>query len=116
MSNRVMISSNDRDEFSNVLETRYTRALLEAMTDPELRQADRVLNRHIRQYRGKSRSTKEYEIEDCYTSFAWMPLTWLVGYVCMAKEDSQEALIDNMFWTLLARMKADGLLPVAGSG
>lgn len=66
MSNRVMISSNDRDEFSNVLETRYTRALLEAMTDPELRQAERVLNRHIRQYRGKSRSTKEYEIELCY--------------------------------------------------
>jgi hypothetical protein len=63
-SNRVVISSAGKSE--NILGTRYTRQLLEGLSDQELRATERILKDHIRVLRKTSNSSKDFEIELCY--------------------------------------------------
>ena len=77
MSNRITISStNGRDkgtqreeitgDFSDLVQRKYTREMLTALSDAELKASEKELVKHINGLRAKNKSTHSFEIELCY--------------------------------------------------
>lgn len=53
----------DNFEFVNVC---FNRALLESLSDHDLKSSERSLNKHINNLRSKNEKTHKYEVELCY--------------------------------------------------